>query len=62
MDPLELTAIWQLVNHAGGCVADCVKKSKGPTLPIREDLAEAETALSKAHIRVRQLLANREIK
>lgn len=62
MDPLELTAIWQLVNTAGGCIADCVKKSKGPTFPIRDDLAEAEAALSKAHIRVRQLLADRNLK
>ena len=62
MDPLELTSIWQQVNQAGGAIADCVKKQRGPTLPIRDDLAEAETLLGKAHIRVRQLLADRNLK
>jgi uncharacterized protein with PhoU and TrkA domain len=62
MDPLEITSIWQQVNHAGGALADCVKKQRGPIFPIRDDLAEAEALLSKATVRVRQLLANRDLK
>ena len=61
MDPLELTSIWHEVNLAGGCLADSVKKQRGPTLSIRQDLAEALERLEKSRLRIRQLLANRDL-
>jgi hypothetical protein len=61
MDPLELTSIWHEVNIAGGCLADAVKKQRGPVHHIRSDLAEAQKRLEKAALRIRQLLSNREL-
>jgi hypothetical protein len=61
MDPLELTSIWHEVNIAGGCLADAVKKQRGPVFPIRQDLAEALERLEKSRLRIRQLLANRDL-
>ena len=61
MDPLELTEIWHEINLAGGCLADAIKKHRGPILPIRGDLAEAQKRLDKSLLRIRQLLANRNL-
>lgn len=61
MDPLEITSIWHEVNIAGGCLADAIKKQRGPLLPVRSDLAESLKRLEKSALRIRQLLANRDL-
>jgi hypothetical protein len=61
MDPLELTRIWEKCTWGAGYIGDAIKKRKGPTEPIRADLAEAEALIGKAHLEIKQLLSNRDL-
>ena len=62
MDKLALTSIWQKATWGAGHIGDAIQKSKGPTLPIRDDIAAAEALIAKAHLEIKQLLADRDLK
>jgi len=61
MDPL--TSIWQKATWSAGHIGDAIRDQKQDrTCPIRAHLVEAEALLAKAHLELKQLLADRHTK
>lgn len=61
MDSTELTRIWEKATWGAGFLGDAIKDAKKGK-PIRDHLAQAEALIGKAHLEIKQHLANRNTK